>query len=329
MKIQQNISIAKRSTFKVGGKASFFCEVKNFKDLVGAVEAANRLNTPFKLMAGGSNIVFPDGVLNEFLIKVKSFSRPFIKIEGSKIEVDSGAELMKLIKTAIRNGLKGLETLSGIPGTVGGAIVGNAGAYGHSISEVVDKIEVFGPVRNSPPKGSSGPRLRAGAVSNGMGWKRYWLSNKDCRFHYRHSVFKEQPWIVLRAVLKFKKENPKELKKTSQNIIIARIKKYKSGLRCPGSFFKNVLVSETSQKSLRLIDKEKIIEGKIPAGYLLEQVGAKGMHLGGIRIADFHGNLLINSGTATAKDVKKMAEILKMRVQKKFGINLEEEIRYF
>ena len=120
-----------------------------------------------------------------------------------------------------------------------------------------------------------------------------------------------------------------ELEKISYDIIKTRLKKYKLGLRCPGSFFKNVLVKEVSEKSLKLISQNKIIEGKIPAGYLLEEVGAKGMRVGGIQIADFHGNLFINTGLAKAVDVKKLAKILKNRVKKKFGIVLEEEIRYF
>lgn len=292
-----------------------------------AVAAAKNSGLPYKILAGGSNIVFPDGILNGFLIKIGSFSRPLIKVVGQRIEADSGVELMQLIKVAIRNGFSGLETLSGIPGTIGGAIVGNAGAYGHSISEAVEKVEIFDPFDAAP---SFAPQSGTSAGRQG----KRWLKNKDCGFHYRHSIFKEQPYIVLRAVLKFnlsgqEKGNPKKLKEISQNIITARLKKYKPGLRCPGSFFKNVLVKDVSRKTLSLINQEKIIEGKIPAGYLLEQVGAKGMRLGGIRIADFHGNLLINDGQATAKDVKNLAEILKNRVQNKFGIKLEEEIRYF
>ncbi len=100
-------------------------------------------------------------------------------------------------------------------------------------------------------------------------------------------------------------------------------------MRCPGSFFKNVLVSEISQRALKRIDPSKIIEGKIPAGYLLEQVGARGMSVGGIVIADFHGNLFINRRRGTAQDVRKLARILREKVRRKFGIELQEEIRYF
>ncbi len=307
MDIKRNFPIAGFSTFKIGGRAKFFCEVRNFREFLEAVAAAKKLKVPYKILAGGSNVVFPDGILDAFLIKIGGFSRPRIKISSNKIEVDAGAELMRLIQTAIKNGLAGLETLSGIPGTVGGAIVGNAGAYGNSISGCLERVLVWDPAQN----------------------KQFWLSNSQSRFRYRHSIFKEQPYVVLRAVFKFQPGNPSELKTISKNIIAARLRKYPTSLRCPGSFFKNVLVAETAPAALALIDKAKIIEGKIPSGYLLEQTGAKGLRLGGVRIADFHGNLLINDGRATAKEVKELAKILKDRVRKKFQIDLEEEIRYF
>jgi len=320
VKIKSNIPIARFSTFRIGNKAKYFCEVKNDTELLEAIIEAKELKVPYKIIAGGSNIVFPDQKLDYLLIRIKSNR---LKVDGNKTIIDSGVPLSRVIAAACKRGLRGLETLSGIPGTLGGAIVGNAGAYGHSISEIVERVEIFGPVR-----GREGSQ-RASA-SNGIdGWKKYWLTNEECKFQYRESIFKEKSFIVLRAALKFKKGDPRELQKISQDIIRVRLKKYKPGLRCPGSFFKNILVKDISKKSLNLVDKNKIIEGKIPAGYLLEQVGVKGMRLGGIYIADFHGNLLVNDGTARAADVKKMAKILKDRVKKRFEINLEEEIRYF
>jgi len=302
IKIKKNIPLAPFSTFKIGGKVKFFCEVRNDSELLEAIRAAKRLKTPYKIIAGGSNIVFPDTRLNCLLIKIKSNKLRFI---SNKIIVDAGVELGKVIRFAIKHGLKGLETLSGIPGTIGGAIAGNAGAYGHSISEVIEKVEI---------------------LDDG---KKRWIRNKECQFSYRKSIFKQNPFIILRIVLKFKKGNLNELKKISRDIIQLRLKKYKPGLRCPGSFFKNVLVKDVSERSFKQIDQGKIIDGKIPAGYLLEEVGAKGMRRGGIQIADFHGNLFINQGGARAGDVKKLSQILKAKVKRKFGILLEEEIRYF
>ena len=139
----------------------------------------------------------------------------------------------------------------------------------------------------------------------------------------------------MRAEFELMAGESEALKKKSQEIIATREKKYPPGLKCPGSFFKNVLVKDISPESLKLIDQSKIIEGftssgeverKIPAGYLLEEVGAKGMRQGGVYIADYHGNLLINDGTATYQDVIALAAKLKKLVHDKFGLALEEEI---
>lgn len=223
-----------------------------------------------------------------------------------EITVDAGVLLSDLVAKSIETGkISGLQSLSGIPGTVGGAVVGNAGAYGHSISEVVEKVEIWN------------------------GKLRRWLTKNDCEFSYRESIFKKKPYLVLRVICKLQQGSADQLRIISEEIITLRQKKYKPGLKCPGSFFKNVLVQDIDKKSLDMIDQSIIIDGKIPAGYLLSEVGARGMKVGNIEIADFHGNLFINRGGGLARDVKKLAEILKSKVKDKFGIMLEEEIRYF
>ncbi|MGC9611038.1 MAG: UDP-N-acetylmuramate dehydrogenase [Minisyncoccia bacterium] len=310
IKFRKNVKIAPLSTFKIGGRAEYFCEAKSPEDLIRAVELAKELKIPFRIFAGGSNVIFPDGKLKGLLI---CFRGGRIIRKRNTFIADAGVDLASVIKKSVDSGLAGLETLSGIPGTIGGAAVGNAGAYGHSISEIVNQIEFFDPFDAS--------KCRWG--------KRQWLKNSECRFAYRESIFKREPYLILRAELAFKKGNRARLKKISRDIIKAREKKYKPGLKCPGSFFKNILVTDITGKSLKLIDKRKIIEGKIPAGYLLEEVGAKGMKIGGIKVADFHGNLIMNTGRGKAKDAKKLAQILKRKVHGKFGIKLEEEVRYF
>ncbi len=302
IRIRKNVPLKPISTFKIGGRGRYFCEIKNDSELAEAIVKAKELGLPYRIIAGGSNVVFPDKLLNCLLVKIKSDKLKFL---DGEIIVDAGVSLSRVITAANNRGLRGLETLAGIPGTISGAIVGNAGAYGQSISSAVERVEIF------------------------FDDQKRWLTNRECDFSYRESVFKNNPYIVLRAVLKLKKGSSKNLKKISRDIIKNRLKKYKPGLKCPGSFFKNILVNKISKESLALVDKNKIIDGKIPAGYLLEEVGAKGMRLGGIKIADFHANLFLNTGKAKAGDVKKLANILKKRVQKKFRISLEEEVRYF
>lgn len=302
MPIRKNVSLSPLSTFAIGGSAKQYIQVKTPDKLLAVVKWAKEKDISFKVFAGGSNVVFPDEGLDCLVIQILGGN---IKKDNHKLIVDAGVMLKDVIDRSIDNGLAGLESLSGIPGTIGGAVVGNAGAYGHSMSEVVGKVEVWD------------------------GKDKIWLDNKNCQFSYRESIFKEKLFLVLKIVCELRKGDKEKLQEAANNIIKLREKKYKPGLRCPGSFFKNILAREIDEDELTLIDNSKIVYGKIPAGFLLEQVGARGMQVGGIKIAGFHGNLFINTGNGTAADVKKLATILKQKVKEKFGIELEEEIKYF
>ncbi len=299
--VKKNVALAPMSTFKIGGRTEYFCLVETPEKLISVYEWAKKNGMKTNVFAGGSNTVFPDKGLRGLTIR---FSGGRTSFDGTRCTVDGGVVLGDVIKKSLNRGFKGLETLSGIPGTVGGAVVGNAGAYGRSISGAVERIEVWD------------------------GKKRRWVTKGECKFAYRDSVLKHEPYLLLRVGLKFEKGSRAELLKKSREIIKVRERKYKPGIKCPGSFFKNILVKDVSKKSLAKIDKSKIIEGKIPAGYLLESVGSKGMRVGKIEIASFHGNLFVNKGGARAADVKKLSVVLKKRVYKKFGIRLEEEVRY-
>lgn len=297
MNTQQHVSLKDLSTFGVGGILQHLITVSTPTELINAVQE----HPTYRIFAGGSNIIFPDEGIDG-LIRYQSTS---IDVQEEHITVDGGYILMDLINRAIDHGLAGIETLSGIPGTIGGAIVGNAGAYGQSISQVVETVSAWN------------------------GTQTITLSREDCHFSYRHSIFKEKPLTLLSVVLKLHKGDEKLLRETSKDIVHIREKKYKPGIKCPGSFFKNIVASTCDEAVLSKVNKEKIIAGKIPAGYLLTEVGARQMHLGDIEVADFHGNLLINKGSGTSAQVKELARILKEKVHDKFGITLEEEVRYF
>lgn len=253
-------------------------------------------------------MVFPDTGYQGLIIHYLNPQAVISRQPGQPVGLiaDAAAPLAKLISTAIEAGLAGLEALSGIPGTVGGAVVGNAGAYGQGVSDQLTRVEVYDASNNT----------------------RRWFTKDECQFIYRDSLFKKnRQLIVLQAEFTLELGDSETLRQKSQEIIKAREKKYPPGLKCPGSFFKNVLVKDVSPASLKLVDQSKIIDGKIPAGYLLAEAGAKGLHQGGVYIADYHGNLLINDGTATYDDVVTLAAKLKKLVQDKFGIEIEEEVR--
>lgn len=300
--IQKNIPLAPLSTFKIGGKAKQYVKVGTIPQLQNVIAWAKKQKVPYKLFAGGSNIIFPDEDVDELVIHLLGGSW---KWEGDTLIADAGVSLSSLVDESIEKGFMGLEYLSGIPGTIGGAAIGNAGAYGRSISDCIRYVEVF----------------------DGIRVKR--LIKKECAFDYRESIFKKESLVVSAVCLEFMRGDENNLRKLSTDIIQQRGAKYHPNICCPGSFFKNIVEITLSRKSLIRIDQDVIIGGKIPAGYLLGEVGAKGMKVGDIEIASYHGNLFINKGKGKASDVKKIAEILKKKVFEKFQIQLEEEVRYF
>ena len=310
-KLELNKPIASLTTFGVGGKVAGYKLVATSAELVEVVTKAQALRVPFVVIAGGSNVVFPDKPLNKLVIQIKTNPKAkgaMTRLDGGFVTVEAGVPLQSLIDFSIKNNLAGLEALSGVPGTVGGAVVGNAGAYGQTISDHLVSVDIF-----------DGKKVRT-------------ITKQAGKFKYRDSVFKHYPqmgkWLVLSVKFKLEKGDGKTLKQKSREIIQIRLKKYPPTLKCPGSFFKNVLVKNVSKQALSKIDKSKIIDGKIPAGYLLETVSAKGMRVGAVAVADYHGNLIINDGSATFSDVKKLVAKLKTKVKKHFGIELEEEVRY-
>lgn len=273
------------TNFKFGGPAKKIIAPESEAELVGTLKDLKLKKEKYYILGGGTNIIASDKGYNGTIVKIAAGN---LKINGKKIICDAGLPLGRLVDAANSAGLSGLETLAGIPGTVGGAIYGNAGAYGREISEFLKKVKIFD---------GKYPR---------------WLPQKSFGFKYRESVFKKKPWVILAAEFHLPKGSARKLTKKSKEIIKIREKKYKPNLRCAGSIFKNITVSGD----------------KIPAGSLLESVGAKGMRVGGVYVADYHANLLINNGRGKAADAKKLIDILKRKVYRKYGIRLEEEVQY-
>lgn len=313
---KRDVSLASLTTFQVGrGRADYYMQISEAEELIKIVKLARALEIPFRVIAGGSNLVFADtdyhGLLIQFLAKSKNSKKAKISLRnsGSRVSliVPASLTLMSLVESSLGHGLAGLEALSGIPGTVGGALVGNAGAYGQAISDKLISVQIW-----------DGGKVRK-------------ISKQACKFAYRNSIFKTKlakDWLILSAEFLLERGNKIELQKKSREIIRTRLKRYPKNLKCPGSFFKNVLVRDVSKKSLQKVDASKIRDGKINTGWLLEKSGALNLKIGGVSVSDWHGNLIINQNRAGYADVKKLADLLKNKVWKKFGIKLEEEVRY-
>jgi UDP-N-acetylmuramate dehydrogenase len=294
-----NVSLAELTTFRVGGLARWFVRVSGVEQVSAAVSWARERRLPSLFLGEGSNVLFSDDGFPGLVIKNRFLG---VKISGEEVEVAGGESLPGLIRRMNRLGLAGLERMYGIPGSVAGAIVGNAGAYGQEIKDVVAEVAALCP---------EGVRT---------------FSADEARFGYRRSVFKERrECFVLSCRLRLRRTNA-DLQRESDEILAQRQTKYPAGLRCPGSFFKNVIAATLPPEALAGVPAEFIHYGKIPAGRLLEAVGARGAARGDAMIADYHGNLLINRRLASSRDILALANEYAERVWKAFRIRLEPEI---
>lgn len=294
--------LAPHTRFHIGGPAALFCDTSDETAFLEALRIAQDLAAPRIVIGGGTNLIVSDD----------GFDGLVLRYTGSRIEqyetllrVQSGAVLQDVVDRSIALSLKGLETMTGIPGYLGGAVYGNAGAYGHSIQEIVERVYI-----------SDNGRLRT-------------LTNTECRFRYRDSILKDQKdWIVLAADLRFTPGDQTELAKTAREIRAVRDAKYPPSMRCAGSIFKNFLLAELPSNVQRQIPANVVREGKVPSAWFLEQTGAKGLRRGDIQVAAYHANLIYNDGAGTASDAFAIIQDLKHRIRERFGIELEEEVQY-
>ncbi|MBC7363244.1 MAG: UDP-N-acetylmuramate dehydrogenase [Candidatus Aminicenantes bacterium] len=286
--LQQGVSLATYSNFRVGGPADYFFEATTPIQLKVAVSLARRMRVPYYLIGGGYNILFDDKGYRGLIIK-NSISGMNLSLEEGYLEIFSGTRLGQLVSLAAKKGLAGLEFLAGIPGTVGGAIFGNAGAFGQSIGDLVKQVEVM-------DLDGQEMRLDRGALN----------------FGYRSSSLKNRHLIVLKATLEIKPGSTAEIKKKVDSFLEKRAAKHPpAGTPCAGSYFKNPVLPDGQ---------------RIPAGYLLEKVGAKGLRVGQAGIFPGHCNFIVNLGQATAQEIRSLAAELKDRVRRQFNIELEEEV---
>lgn len=314
MNIKRNYPLKKFTTMAMGGPARYFVEVNTEKELLGALKFAKSKKMTWYVVGEGSNLIPADRGFSGLIIKNKlqkfdpsSVSSPR---QERRVIVGTGNNLLNFIRKLNALGLAGFERMAGIPGTVGGAIYGCAGAYGQEIKDYLIRVRIF-----------DGRKFRI-------------LKKKDIKFGYRESVFKKNKnWIITEATFRLGVGKKAALAKTSREIIKLRAKKYRPGLKCPGSFFKNIKLADIKPVSkrrsfLRKIPPSRIRHGKVPAGYLLEEVGAKSTRQGSIRVAAHHANLIYNPNGGKAPDVVKLARRLKKLVKNQFGITIEEEVQY-
>jgi len=304
--VKENILLENYTTYKIGGPAKYFFVAKTKEDLISAIKTAKNLKIPIFILGGGSNILVSD----------KGFSGLTIKIDISNIEfkennifVGAGANLTKLAFDSAENGLSGLEWAAGIPGTVGGAIHGNAHAFGTKISDTVKNVETI--------------NLSTLKLNN--------FTKEQCHFSLKNSIFKKNKnLIIISAVLEFKKENPNEIKNRIKGFLEHRRSKHPMNFPSAGSTFINPIIRIKNKKLLEKFPElnEYNEKGSMPSWYLIKNAGLSGGKIGNAQISEKHCNFIINLGEAKAKDVLSLMNLAKKEVKRKFGVSLESEVQF-
>jgi UDP-N-acetylmuramate dehydrogenase len=288
--------------FGIGGPAGAFVQASSEEAFAAALLVSQSSGAAYNVIGDGTNLIVSDDGFDGIVLRLAANA---ISHEGAILRAQAGAELQALVDYSIDRGLRGLETMTGIPGSVGAAVYGNAGAYGHSIDERVRRVRFL-----------DGPAIRS-------------VLAPECRFHYRESVFKEhKAWIILDVELEMAPAPAAELRQTADEIFKIRLAKYPADMQCAGSIFKNLILAELPEAVRRQIPEKVVREGKAPSAYFLEQVGAKGMRSGGIQVAEYHANLIYNTGGGTARELRELIADLKCRVRRQFGLELQEEVQY-
>jgi len=198
-KIEKNINLAPLTTFKIGGPAKYFCQVKKEEDLIQAIKWAKKKKIPYFVIGGGSNLLISDKGFTGLVIKL---SMKQCQLVEDKLLLGSALKLSQMVMFLAKNNLTGLEWAAGIPGTVGGAVRGNAGAFGKEIADCLLKARV----------------LRRNKIIE--------LKNKEIKFTYRQSIFKKNKDIILNVVLGLKKGKEQENQKIIKDILQRRKKSH-------------------------------------------------------------------------------------------------------
>ncbi len=303
MNMRENVSLAPFVTLRLGGKADYFAEAATVAELAEITISAHVRQENPTVLGWGSNVLPSDeGVPG---LVVRNVTRGLTVDDEGGVVADSGIGLQDLFLQTVQRGWGGLEYAVGIPGSLGGALVSNAGAYRSSISEFITELEM---------------------VIDG---ERRWVPPAYMQFSYRDSILRQVPTpraVVLQVRFRLPRTDPWQSFQEAREYQRQRISKQPPSPSA-GSFFKNVTDQSVANSlpALPLALKEK---GIVPAGFLIESVGMKGFRLGGVGWGKRHANFMLNLERGTARQVAELAEITKDKVFRAYGVALESEVLY-
>lgn len=283
--IRHNVSLKTLTSFRIGGIAEYVFYPNDIKCLDKSINFLNQSNIPYKIWGMGSNILASDNDYHGVIIKLDK-TLNHIEIEDNRVLVGAGASLIALAYKTCLLGLSGFEYATGIPGSVGGALFMNAGAYKHDTYEILKRVYVY----------KDGECV--------------WMNKDEIQFSYRHTSFaNHKNWIILEAEFECTFGSINDIENIVNDRKIRRTQSQPLNLPSAGSVFRNP-------------------EGKL-AWQVIDQVGLRGMRIGGAMFSEVHSNFIVNVDNAKAKDVLDLVQLAQGLISEKFGICLNPEIELF
>jgi UDP-N-acetylmuramate dehydrogenase len=323
IKLNQDVSLAQRSTFRLGGSARQFTTARTSAQLAEAIRVASRLGLRLHTIGHGSNILVNDAPLDALVVAMRIHGLQSQRTENKAlVRAGAGMGWDSFVMTAVHNGWQGIERLSGIPGTVGAAPIQNIGAYGQSVSDTLVSVE---------------------GVDTKTGEHQIFKS-AQCRFGYRSSALQRSDLLVTSATFGLPFGNPKILQKARDETLATRGPKGAllmpawPRMRSAGSFFKNPVVDKKTFEAIRptIVDKgsgkwfwkQENNRVKLAAARLIESAGfSRGWHEGSVGLSPYHALMLVAYRGAKASDITDLARRIQEAVAKRFEIVLEPEVQ--
>ncbi|MHB8541279.1 MAG: UDP-N-acetylmuramate dehydrogenase [Candidatus Acidiferrales bacterium] len=306
VKILEGVPLAPHSNYRIGGPARYFCEASNEEEIRAGVLFAREQRLELFVLGGGTNLLIDDKGFNGLVLKPALMQ---LGARGDTVTAGAGVLVADLLKFTIDRSLSGLEWAGGLPGTVGGAVRGNAGAFRGEIKDRVASVKSF-------------DVQTLETISR---------ENAACQFGYRSSIFKEKNGreIILTTTINLIQGERAAIAAGIQDKINYRLERHPMEYPNIGSTFKNVDLKFVPEEMRDAVAKVVKVDPfpVVPTAYLISEAGLRGTQHGGAQVSQKHPNFIVNLGGATAADVKFLIAVVKQRVFERYRIALEEEIQ--
>ncbi len=279
--VKVNEPMSRHTSWQVGGPADYFLCPADTSELKEIVRFGRSRALPLYIFGNGTNLLVLDGGIRGLVVKIGEYFN-YVRRSGDRLEAGAGTQMTNLARSAAQEGLAGIEFAAGIPGSLGGAAVMNAGAFGCYIGERIDAVRLIS------YKGES-----------------LTLEREEIKFGYRTSNLPGKG-IVVEVILKLKKGHPADSLEMIEHFLRERSLRHPE-LPSAGSVFRN-------------------LPGQ-PAGKIIEEIGLKGMSIGGAEVSCKHANFIVNNGYATAKDILSLIETVRRKVREECNLELQPEVK--